>query len=89
MGFIANRERNFQRYLEKHFGILVPEEVKLFYTRGVRIGCTNLLKSPINGELGYAACDFGFNPTNALIQNFGYLAKKNVVYVNIQVTTNK
>lgn len=76
---IRNRERNFQKYMTKHFALTLPEGVELFYTKGVRAGNTNLRPSGINGELGYAACDFGFNPTNSFIQNFGHLAKKNIV----------
>lgn len=82
MAFIGNREKNFQKYLENHFGLKLPEGVALFYVRGVRVGATGLNKSHIHGELGYAACDFGFNPTHALIQNFGHLATKNRVKVN-------
>jgi len=79
MGFIANKEKNFQRYLEKHFGIRLPETTEMFYAKGVRISSKGLKKSHINGELGYAACDAGFNPTNAFIQNFGHLADKNAI----------
>jgi len=78
---LGKREKNFERYLAKHFEIELPKEVGLFYAKGVRIGNKELMKSKIHGELGYAACDFGFNPTNALIQNFGYLARKNIVEV--------
>jgi hypothetical protein len=82
MAFIANKEKNFRKYLENHFGIILPSGVEIFYTKGVRIGNSFIRKSTIHGDLGYAACDFGFNPTNALIQNFGHLAKKNVVDVD-------
>lgn len=81
MAFIANREKNFKKYIEKHFGLSLPKGIELFYTKGVRVGNNEIRKSRITGELGYAACDFGFNPTNAFIQNFGHLAKKNVVRV--------
>ena len=76
---IGHKERNFTKYLEKHFDIKLPSDVEIFYTKGVRIGNKKLRKSSIHGDLGYAACDFGFNPTNSLIQNFGHLAKKNIV----------
>jgi len=76
---ITNREQKFRRYLEKHFQLQLPEDVEMFYAKGVRVGNRDLRKSRINGELGYAACDFGFNPTNSFIQNFGHLAKKNIV----------
>lgn len=76
---ITNREQKFRRYLEKHFALELPADVEMFYAKGVRIGNRELMKSHINGELGYAACDFGFNPTNSFIQNFGHLAKKNIV----------
>lgn len=79
MSIIRNREKNFKKYLENAFEIILPSNISLFYAKGVRIGNNALMKSKIRGELGYAACDFGFNPTNALIQNFGYLAKKNVI----------
>jgi NOL1/NOP2/fmu family ribosome biogenesis protein len=58
--------------------------VGIFYAKGTRVGNREILKSDINGELGYAACDFGFNPTNAFVQNFGHLAKKNVMNVEAQ-----
>lgn len=79
MVFIGNREKNFRKYLERHFQLFLPDDVALFYAKGVRIGNRELMKSRIHGELGYAACDFGFNPTNAFMQNFGHLAKRNVV----------
>jgi len=79
MAFIVNRERNFRRYLENHFGINLPNGIEMFYAKGVRIGNSEIFKSQIHGELGYAACDAGFNPTNAMIQNFGHLAKKNIL----------
>lgn len=79
MAFISGKERNFRKYLERHFGIALPEGVQIFYAKGVRVGNGDILKSRINGELGYAACDFGFNPTNPFIQNFGHLATRNVV----------
>ncbi|MBU0528013.1 MAG: hypothetical protein ABH983_05865 [Candidatus Micrarchaeota archaeon] len=79
---IQNKERNFKKYAEKHFKIVLPEGIDIFYAKGVRIGNTSLTGSKINGELGYAACDFGFNPTNSFIQNFGHLAKKNIVRLN-------
>ncbi|GEM_PF-2552052 len=79
---IQNKERNFRRYVEKHFRIELPPEIEIFYAKGVRVGNRSLAGSRINGELGYAACDFGFNPTNSFIQNFGHLAKKNIVRLN-------
>lgn len=79
---IRNRERNFLRYISRHFALAIPEGIEIFYTKGVRIGNSNLRPSGINGELGYAACDFGFNPTNSFIQNFGHLAKRNIVRLN-------
>jgi NOL1/NOP2/fmu family ribosome biogenesis protein len=79
---IRNRERNFLKYIQKHFAMELPEGIEMFYTKGVRIGNAKLRPSGINGELGYAACDFGFNPTNSFIQNFGHLAKKNIVRLN-------
>lgn len=82
MAFIGNREKNFRKYLERHFGISLPEDIALFYAKGVRIGNREIFASTIHGDLGYAACDYGFNPTNAVIQNFGHLAKKNVVRLN-------
>jgi hypothetical protein len=79
---IRNRERNFAKYIEKHFAMELPQGIELFYTKGVRVGNGKLRPSGLNGELGYAACDFGFNPTNSFIQNFGHLAKKNIVRLN-------
>lgn len=79
MAFIVNREKNFGKFLENHFGMHLPEGIVLRYAKGVRIGNSEIFKSSIHGELGYAACDAGFNPTNAIIQNFGYLATKNIV----------
>ncbi|MFH2105819.1 MAG: hypothetical protein ABII22_01040 [Candidatus Micrarchaeota archaeon] len=78
---IGHKERNFEKYLEKHFEIKLPEGVEIFYAKGIRIGNTDLMKSHLHGDLGYAACDFGFNPTNSMIQNFGHLARKNVIKV--------
>lgn len=82
MVFIANKQKNFQKYLENHFGIVLPAGVELFYADGVRVGNSSIEKSHIYGEKGYAACDAGFNPTNALIQNFGHLATKNVIEIS-------
>ncbi len=82
MAFIANRERNFRKYLENHFGIVLPDGVEIFFAQGVRVGSPELMKSAIHGDLGYAACDAGFNPTNSFIQNFGHLATKNTVDVD-------
>ncbi len=79
MAFIVNREKNFIKFLKNRFGIELPANVAIFYAQGIRIGNKNLMNSTIHGELGYAACDAGFNPTNALIQNFGHLATKNIV----------
>jgi hypothetical protein len=76
---ISGKEKNFKKFIERHFGITLPEGVVIFYAKGVRVGSRDLLKSPLSGELGYAACDFGFNPTNPFIQNFGHLATRNVV----------
>ncbi len=76
---IRNREKNFKRYLTRHFGLEIPEDASIFYAKGVRVGNKDIIKSRIDGELGYAACDFGFNPTNSFIQNFGHLARKNIV----------
>ena len=73
------KEENFRKYVEKHFRIELPEGIAIFYTKGIRVGNNVIKKSGINGELGYAAADFGFNPTNSFIQNFGHLAKKNIV----------
>ncbi len=81
MGFIGNREKNFEKYLKNHFEIELPNDVAMFYAKGIRIGNCELMRSHIHGELGYAACDFGFNPTNAVMQNFGHLAQKNVLNV--------
>lgn len=82
---VGNREKNFEKYMERHFGIQLPENVSLFYARGVRIGSKQIKASDIHGELGYAACDFGFNPTNSFIQNFGHLARKNIVNVEEKI----
>ncbi|MCI0503354.1 hypothetical protein L0Y65_01430 [Candidatus Micrarchaeota archaeon] len=79
MAFIANKERNFKKFIENHFGIVLPQSTVLFYSEGVRAGNAAITKSDIRGEKGYAACDAGFNPTNSFIQNFGHLATKNVV----------
>jgi hypothetical protein len=84
MAVIRNRERNFTRYLERHFGLALPEELDIFYAKGVRVGTRDIKKSRIRGELGYAACDFGFNPTNSFIQNFGHLAKKNILRLDYE-----
>jgi hypothetical protein len=79
MAFISGKEKNFRRYLERHFGIVLPQGVSIFYAKGVRVGNDDIIRSQLTGELGYAACDFGFNPTNPFIQNFGHLATRNVV----------
>ena len=79
MAVIRNRENNFRKYLEKHFQLVLPPDIEIFYARGVRVGNAQIRKCNISGEVGYAACDFGFNPTNSFIQNFGHLAKKNIV----------
>lgn len=76
------KDQNFQRYLEKHFGLILPNNTIIFFADGVRIGNQEILKSGIIGEFGYAASDSGFNPTNSIIQNFGHLAKKNIVRLN-------
>ena len=82
MAFIANKEKNFQKYLDNHFGMTLPGGLEIFYADGIRIGNRQLRKSAIHGDLGYAACDAGFNPTNSFIQNFGHLAKKNVIDID-------
>ncbi len=82
LGFIGNKEKNFRKYLENHFGMVLHQSVAIFYADGVRIGNRAIVRSQIEGELGYAACDAGFNPTNSLIQNFGHLAKKNFIQIN-------
>ncbi|MDD5340637.1 MAG: hypothetical protein PHV13_05335 [Candidatus ainarchaeum sp.] len=79
MAHISGKEKNFKKFIERHFGITLPEGVQIFYAKGVRVGNTDITRSQITGELGYAACDFGFNPTNPFIQNFGHLATRNVV----------
>lgn len=79
MANISGKEKNFRKFIERHFGMALPEGVHIFYAKGVRVGNTDITKSQITGELGYAACDFGFNPTNPFIQNFGHLATRNVV----------
>ncbi|MFN7990758.1 MAG: hypothetical protein U0R44_01230 [Candidatus Micrarchaeia archaeon] len=79
MAFISKREKNFSKYLDNHFGITLPDDLEIFYADGVRIGNKSLMKSVIHGDLGYAACDAGFNPTNSFVQNFGHLATKNVI----------
>ncbi|MFH1785139.1 MAG: hypothetical protein ABH842_01805 [Candidatus Micrarchaeota archaeon] len=84
--FIANKEKNFKKYLENHFGIVIPNGIDIFYADGVRIGNKEIQKSHIYGDRGYAACDSGFNPTNALIQNFGQLATKNVIEIKDERT---
>ena len=80
---LGKKEKNFEKYLIKHFGLMLPEEVRLFYAQGIRVGNKEIISSSIHGELGYAACDAGFNPTNAFIQNFGHFAKKNVIKVRV------
>lgn len=82
MTFIANKEKNFQKYLENHFGIVLPEGASIFYSDGVRAGNKDIQKSDIRGEKGYAACDAGFKPTNSFIQNFGHLATKNFIEID-------
>jgi NOL1/NOP2/fmu family ribosome biogenesis protein len=82
MAFIAHKEKNFQRFIEKHFGIRLPEGACLFYAEGVRAGNDEIRKSGIRGETGYAACDAGFMPTNSFMQNFGHLATKNFIEVD-------
>jgi len=81
MGFIPDRAESFRTYVQRRFGLELPKGVDIFYAKGVRVGNKDLRKSHIHGELGYGACDFGFNPTNAIIQNFGHLATRNVVEV--------
>jgi len=79
MAEIRGKDKNFKRYLENHFGIALPADVSIFYLKGVRVGNTAIGKGGIKGDLGYAACDEGFNPTNSFIQNFGHLATKNTI----------
>jgi len=81
MGFIPDRAKSFTTYLQRRFGITLPKNVGVYFAKGLRIGNKGLMKSHIHGELGYGACDLGFNPTNALIQNFGHLATRNVLDV--------
>ena len=88
MPIIRNKEKNFKKYLEKHFGLFLPSDTELFYAKGVRVGNRDIRKSNITGELGYAACDFGFNPTNSFIQNFGHLAKKNIIRLKEKEATD-
>jgi hypothetical protein len=82
MPFIAHKEKNFLKYIQNHFGMVLPKEASLFYVGGVRVGAKGLFKSTVKGEKGYAACDAGFNPTNSFIQNFGHLATKNFINVD-------
>ncbi|MFH0737468.1 MAG: hypothetical protein V1827_02130 [Candidatus Micrarchaeota archaeon] len=82
MAFIAHKEKNFARFVQNRFGIVLPRNLEYIYVGGVRVGAKGLFKSTIKGEKGYAACDAGFNPTNAFMQNFGHLATKNVVEVD-------
>ncbi len=79
MGFIPDRPKSFVRQLEKRFNMVLPEGVAIFYAEGIRVGHATLRKSDIHGERGYGACDNSFIPTNAFIQNFGHLAKRNVI----------
>ena len=76
------KEQNFERYLSNHFGITLPPNLAIFFDKGIRIGSKSLRKVKSFGVKGYAASDGGFNPTNALAQNFGYLAKKNVIKID-------
>jgi hypothetical protein len=82
MGFIPDRPESFIRQLEKRFNMKMPEGVSIFYAEGIRVGHSTLKRSDIHGERGYGACDNSFIPTNAFIQNFGYLAKRNVIELN-------
>ncbi len=82
MAFIADKEGNFRRFAERHFGIVLPGGAEMFYREGVRIGSPEVARSDIRGEKGYAACDAGFKPTNSFAQNFGHLATKNAVDVD-------
>jgi hypothetical protein len=79
MGFIPDRPKSFVRQLEKRFNMELPEGVAIFYAEGIRVGHSTLRKSDIHGERGYGACDNSFIPTNAFIQNFGHLARRNVI----------
>ena len=51
---IGNKEKNFEKYLSNHFGIVLPFEIEIFYAKGIRVGKNNLRNSKIIGELGYA-----------------------------------
>ncbi len=82
MAAISHKERNFRRFIEKRFGIVLPEGVVLFYDNGVRCAERDAAGSDIRGDRGYAACDAGFNPTNSFIQNFGHLATRGFVEVD-------
>jgi len=82
MGYIPDRPKSFVRYLEKHFNLALPDEIGIFYAKGIRVAHKDLIKSAIHGELGYGACDNSFVPTNAFIQNFGHLAKRNIIDVD-------
>jgi NOL1/NOP2/fmu family ribosome biogenesis protein len=81
---LGKREKNFKRYVERHFRMKLPDDIAIFYSRGIRIGNILVHKNPIHGERGYAASDAGFNPTHAFIQNFGHLAMRNVLHTNEQ-----
>jgi hypothetical protein len=79
MGFIPDRPRCFIGQIEKRFNMELPNGVAIFYAEGIRVGHSTLRQSDIHGERGYGACDNSFIPTNAFIQNFGHLAKRNVI----------
>ena len=82
MGFIPDRPESFKKQLEKRFNLTLPEGVSLFYAEGIHVGRNALERSDIHGERGYGACDNSFVPTNAFVQNFGHLAKRNVIEVS-------
>jgi hypothetical protein len=79
MGFIPDRPTSFLRQIEKRYNMALPEGIKIFYAEGIRVGHSALNQSDIHGERGYGASDNSFLPTNAFIQNFGHLAKRNVI----------
>ena len=79
MGFIPDRPESFIAQLRKRFNMELPEGVSIFYAEGIRVGHSTLRRSDIHGERGYGACDNSFIPTNAFIQNFGHLARRNCI----------
>ncbi len=73
------KDQNFRKHVEKHFKLDLPQGIEIFFFNGIRVGNSRIRSSKIAGDRGYAASDMGFNPTNSFIQNFGHLAKKNIV----------